>query len=234
MKFKEIKFVSKTDEIIEQIKELIINGTLKPGQKLPSEIEMAEQMGVGRSTLREALKVLICLGFIVRDNKTSYVSNYVMSRIYPHDIIDNFKKHRNAMEMIEVRKIFEPEAAGYAANRGSKEDIDRIEKTFNSMVESSEKITDFIDYDNEYHLSIIQATGNNILIEIMRGIQKLMRENQSLVITKSKEIISRSIEYHKKIYQAIKSSDQKMAKKFMFKHITDIENEMYKILREET
>jgi len=233
MKFKEVKRVSVTDEIIEQLKNLIMDGTLKPGEKLPSEIKIAAQMGVGRGTVREALKILIFLGVIERQKKTSYISLDVINRLSHKDIFENFKHYRDVMEMIEVRKIIEPEAAGYAATRSNEREIEEIQKQYLSMTSSQNNLEDFINYDNLFHLHIIRATRNHILVDIMNHIQRLLKRNQALILRKSNNIMPRSLKYHESIYNSIKDGQPKLAKKHMLNHIIDIEKEMYKILKEE-
>ncbi|RKY03097.1 MAG: hypothetical protein DRP55_01930 [Spirochaetes bacterium] len=233
MIFKPVGKVLVSDEIIEEIKQLIMDGTLKPGDRLPSESEMASQMGVGRSTIREALKVLIYLGFIERQNKVAYVSNNVMDRIYPKDIIESFKRHRNIMEMIEARRIIEPDVAEYAAMRANPNDIEEIGKYYQAMKESQGNVEDFISFDNQFHLHVIHAARNNILMDIMKGIQELMKQNQALILRKSKNIMPRSLEFHRKIFIAIKEGKAKSAKRYMLSHIIDVEKEMYCILKEE-
>jgi len=232
MKFKRMNRVSISDEIIEHIKDLIINKTLKPDERLPSEEKMALQMAVGRGTIREAIKVLVYLGFIERKNKGTFVSSHVMDRIIPKDVIGKFKRHRNIMEMIEVRKIIEPESAGLAAGRANPKEVAEIENQYRLMLDSKDNIEVFIDHDNSFHSYIIKATRNNILIEIMKNIQKLMMENQALVLKKSKNIMPRSLEFHGKILKAIQDGKEDLARNYMLKHILDIEKEMYLILRQ--
>lgn len=234
MKFKEVKQVSVTDKIIEQIKNLIIDKTLKPGETLPSEEKMAYQMGVGRGTIREALKVLIYLGFIERQNKATFVSPNGNKRLHMRDIIESFKKHRNIMEMIELRKIIEPEAASYAAVRANPKEIEAVEKAYRLMVEYENEIESFIDQDNIFHLAVVRATGNNVLLDIMKGIQRLMKQSQSLILKKSKNIKPRSLKFHGKMCSAIKEGNADLAKRLMLDHIVDIEKEMYRILKEES
>jgi len=233
MKFKEVKPISVTDRVIEQIRDLIINETLKPGEPLPSEEKLAAQMGVGRGTIREALRVLICLGFIERQGKVTSVSPNVNKRLSPRDIIESFKKHHDVMEMIELRKIIEPEASAYAALRANPKEIEAIEEAYRLMIKYENEIELFIHQDNLFHLAIVQGTGNSVLLDIMKGIQRLMEQNQALILKKSKHIKPRSLEFHGKIYSAIKEGDADLAKRFMLDHIIDIEEEMYRILKEE-
>lgn len=231
MKFQKISRVSVADEVIEYIKELILSEKLKPGDQLPSEEKMAVQMGVGRGTIREALKVLIYLGFLERKGKSTYVSENVEAYLSLTEVFENFKKHRDIMEIIEVRKIIEPEAAALAAIRAGKEEKEYIEKDFDMMSFSQETRDDFINYDHDFHLSVIRASGNNILYDIIKGIQGIMKRNQEVVLKESDTIMPRSLEFHRKIATAIKDGDEEEARDYMMKHLLDVEEEMFRIFK---
>ncbi len=222
-----------SDEIIEQIKDLILDGTLKPGEQLPSEISLASQMRVGRSTIREALKVLIHLGFIETRNKARIVSHQVGGHLDPQAIVERFKDHRNIIEMIEVRKIIEPDIAEMAASRRDSEDIELIQKDVDAMRSETKSPAAFAEYDHHFHLHLAQACKNQILIQIIQKIQEMLKETQELILTKSKGIAPRSMEYHLKIVKAVKEGKPDQAKELMCKHILDIETEMYAILKKQ-
>ena len=222
-----------SDEIIEQIKDLILAGTLKPGDQLPSEISLAAQMKVGRSTIREALKVLIHLGFIETQNKVRVVSQQVGGQLDPHAIVKRFKDHRNIIEVIEVRKIIEPDIAEMAAGRCEKEDIELIQKDVDAMQSATTSPEAFAQFDHLFHLHLAQGCKNQILIEIIQKIQEMLKETQELILTKSTHIAPRSMSFHLKIVEAIQAGRPKQAKELMRKHILDIETEMYAILKQQ-
>jgi len=230
---KPMRRVLVSDEIIEQIKDLILAGTLKPGDQLPSEISLASQMSVGRSTIREALKVLIHLGFIETKNKVRVVSHQVGGHLDPQAILERFKDHRNIIEMIEVRKIIEPDIAEMAASRCEKEDIELIQKDVDAMQSATTSPATFAEYDHHFHLHLARACKNQILIEIIQKIQEMLKETQGLILTKSKDIAPRSMKFHLKITEAVKAGNPKQAKELMRKHILDIETEMYAILKQQ-
>ncbi len=233
MKFKRMNRVSVSEEIIEHIKELTIKKTLKPGDRLPTEEKMAAQMGVGRGTIREALKVLIYSGIIERENKSTFVSPNAMEKLYHKKVVENFKNHRDVMEMIEVRKILEPETAGLASERANAYVIQHIEEQYKKMIKAQDDVENFIKYDNRFHLQIVHASSNNLLIEIMSSIQKLMIKNQAVVLRGSKDIMPRSVAFHGKIFSAIKDRNKSLSRKHMLDHILDIEKEMHVIFNKE-
>ena len=222
-----------SDEIIEQIKNLILEGKLRPGDQLPSETKMASQMKVGRSTIREALKVLIHLGFIERKNKVAVISDRIQETVSPHDIVERFKKQRNVLDMIEFRKIIEPDMASLAAIRSDKMDISLLQKDVDAMTKYKDDPEAFLKYDHHFHLHIAQGAKNQILIEVIRGIQDILEKTQGHIIRKSTTISERSLEFHRNIFNAIKNSKSELARNKMFEHLLDIEKEVYTILKQE-
>lgn len=222
-----------SDEIIDQIKDLILRGELKPGDALPAETTMAAQLQVGRSTIREALKVLLHLGFIERENKLAVVSDRIKEKMSPNDIVERFKKQRNILEMIEFRKIVEPALAGLAATRADAEEISLLNSDMEAMSESRDDPETFLKHDHFFHLHIAQGAKNEILIEVIRGIQGMLEKTQGHIIRESATISPRSLEFHRKIFGAIKRSTAESARKHMYEHLLDIEKEMYAILKQE-
>lgn len=222
-----------SDEIIEEIKNLIMEGKLRPGDRLPSELKMASQMQVGRSTIREALKVLIHLGLIERKNKVAVISDRIRESLPPHDIVERLKNQRNILEMIEFRKIVEPDMAGLAATRADKTDISLLERDVNAMLASNFKTESFLKHDHHFHLHIAQGARNQILIDVIQEIQGNLAETQGHIIRKSTDILPRSLGFHQKIFSAIKHSKPEAARKQMYEHLLDIEKEVYTILKQE-
>ena len=191
---------------------------------------MASQMNVGRSTVREALKVLIHLGLIKRVNKTAIVAYDVHDKVYPHDIVERLQKHRNVVEMVETRKIIEPDIAELAATRRTSEDIERLRQDIEAMEATQNDVELFIIHDHHFHLRLAQASRNNILIEIIRGLQENLVLNQAHILRQS-DIMPRSLDFHRDIFKAVVDGKPKSAKKIMFGHVLDIEKEMYAIFK---
>jgi DNA-binding FadR family transcriptional regulator len=222
------------DKIIDYFQEQILKGVFRPGQRLPAEETLAEQLGVGRGTVREALRVLVHLGFIERRNKTTIIMPAGESSGRPSDFIDRMHRHRDTMQVIEVRRIIEPKAAELAAARGTKEEIQAIGALLQEMKTHLDDLDSFIRYDNLYHLAVFGASGNQVLLELIKYIQEVMMEAQALVLTKSHGILPRSLGFHDQVYEAIRDGNEKGAARIMEDHLIDIENEMYRIMKEES
>lgn len=231
MRFKRIEKRSVTEEIIEYLKNEILNQTLKPGERLPSEENLAKQLGVGRGTVRETLRVLLYLGLIERRGKATFISYSANAQSIPSDFLQRVHRHEDVMKMIEVRKIIEPQAAELAAERGGQEKVEKIERCLQEMEQNLDNVEDFIRCDNEFHLAVFEATENPILLEIIRSLQMVMRKNQAIILRNSETIKPRSFAYHKELCQAIKEGNDQKARQVMEQHLNDIEREMYLILR---
>ncbi len=229
MEFKRIGRVTICEEIIEYFKKLIANNALEKGTKLPSEGALAEKMGVGRGTIREALKVLIYLGYLERRENGTYVSEHGASEAATNELSEDIKKYRNAIEMIEVRKIIEPEVAALVAEKADEKALAMISEEFLKMEEFFSDIDKFIDHDNKFHVYLVGAIQNRLLEGIMKSIHELMRDSQGLIL-KEGNIKNRSLDFHRKILIALKEGDADLARSCMLSHISDIESEMYSII----
>lgn len=231
MQFAKIDRSSVTEQIIEYFKDQIFKQKLKPGQQLPSEENLGAQMGVGRGTVREALRVLVYLGLIERRNKSTYVTSVVMNDTLVSGFTDRIRKHRDVMQMIEVRKIVEPEAAALAAENANDENIQALLACLNDMEQYKDDLKKFIVCDKDFHLALFSACGNHILLELMKGIQEYMHQNQVLVLQQRPGILPRSLDFHHKIFDAVKAGKTDAARKIMKAHILDIEEEMCQIIK---
>jgi GntR family transcriptional repressor for pyruvate dehydrogenase complex len=134
--------------------------------------------------------------------------------------------------MIEFRKIVEPEMAALSAIRSGPEDIELLQKELDAMSNSERDRESFLKHDHFFHLQIAHGTKNQVLIEVMLGIQGMLEKTQAHIIRKSMTISHRSLDFHRKILDSIKKSKPKLAQKHMCAHIIDIEKEMYKILKQ--
>ncbi|GAF94726.1 unnamed protein product, partial [marine sediment metagenome] len=167
MSFTTIKRESTLEVIVQQIKDQIKKGILKPGEKLPSERELASLLGVSRTSVREAIKALSFSGYLeVIQGKGTYVLE--MSTKYD-EIVNFFSGFSNYSldYLMEARIMLEGEFARLAALNASQEEIDLIEKIFNE-IDSSEDLNSFVVKDLEFHLTIAKATHNPFMDGLMK------------------------------------------------------------------
>jgi GntR family transcriptional repressor for pyruvate dehydrogenase complex len=229
MPLKPVQKILVSDGVFEQIREMIHRGEFSPGERLPSEMKMAEHLSVSRSSLREALNGLVHLGYLYRQNKGVYVTSEARWRTALSFHFLRSLKDQKIAEMIEVRKIVETELCALAAKRAEPEDVRALEKSLQEMRDQLDVPSAFINSDHHFHLCIARAAKNSILSDFVEKIRDLLRDNISLIIQKS-NISRRSLDYHQHIYEAIRDGDGVRARKVMAAHIADVEKEFMKIL----
>lgn len=234
MDFKPIKAKKIYEEIVEQIKQLMAGGELKPGDKLLPERELAERLQVSRASVREAIRALEMMGFVeIRPGDGTFVRD-----TYTDDIIQPLAmflavEKSSLLEMFEIRRIFETAAAGMAAQRASDEEVSLIKSDLEKMAEGlnvkdSEKGE---EYDIAFHYAIAEATHNGLLIRLFRTISEdfsraVSAARRQLYIAEHNP--QKIIDHHSRIYEAIKSHNPEMAAQAMLEHLTYAEREMTK------
>ena len=220
---KSIEFESPTDKIIQQLKQLIVSGQLKPGDRLPAERVLAEKLGVGRSYVREAIRKLEFFGLLKTSPQSgTYVSGYSIKMIEGvlTDII-NFNKDDFAA-LIEARYYMEINAARLAAMRRTDEDLALIRSAVEDYDNKVNNKQDAIQEDMFIHLRIANATKNSVfesmllmlLPDIIRNIveKKICGDNRGI----------KALTEHHEILQAIADQDADGAGAAMAAHLDDI------------
>ena len=222
MEIKPIERLSLPDKIIEKIKDIIINGKLKPGDKLPPERELSEKFRVGRTTIREALKALSYAKIITRTREGTIINNtinFFIDRLNQRLIL----KQIDLADLMEMRKLLEVETVALTSRRATMEDIGMIEEILKEMnKKANQNVHAFISADIRFHEAIAEAAQNRVLYEIFITVRLLLREAQEEVI-KYPGIIGRSLKYHQQIFEAIKKQNVSKAKRAMFDHLDDVE-----------
>ncbi len=227
MNFKKIDRVSMSEEIIEYLKQQILSRTLKSGQRLPAEESLAESMGVGRGTIREALRVLIHMGLVERKGNGTYVTEGRVKNDYQLKL----DEYRDIVEIIEVRKVVEPALAQLAAVRRNQESLDKLRLELEQMRDGVADVDSFLLHDSTFHDMVFEASGNSILEGFIRGLKDLMKKNQALVLRERfSHIMPKSLDFHEKVYEAIVKGDGDLSYQIMLDHIKDIEEEFRIIL----
>ncbi len=213
--------------VIESIKEKIKNGTLKKGEKLRPEREIAEDLGVSRASVREAIRALDVIGLIEsKQGAGNYIKEtFEESLIQPLSVM--FLLEQNDLtEINEFRSILESQAAVLAAERIDEKDIRELEKLITEMSETVDEAKN-TEIDRELHYIIDNASKNRVISSILTVISELVDESirgtrselTKLDATNSKKLL----EIHKELVEAMKNRDKKKAFEAMRKHREIIE-----------
>ncbi len=212
---------------MEQIKELINEGKLKPGDKLPPEQVLAEQFGASRPSVREALSALEILGLTERKAGIGNIikTNNLVKNINEQEIRE-LEKEESPFELLEARKVLEGEIASLASQKGSLEDISMIENSLKKMEKELGNIPKMMETDREFHINIAKAAHNNFLFFMMLKMDDLLKERLWVNMKKKTWNLpgypEKYIKEHKEILHAIKNRDEKGSRRAIYFHLTGV------------
>ena len=220
-------------KVYEQVSERLsaqIGTTLQPGDALPSERELAERYGVGRSSVREALRMLESRGLIESRGSGTFVIapwrnpfQEPLSLVVAGEDVDR-------TQLFEVRRMLEAEAAALAAKRRSLGDLELMHEATDEMAAAIDSAEAYVAADIRYHLVIAEATGNRLLLHLMQAIRERLTEMFGTVF-KFPGGPERSIAQHRLITQAIAAEDAERARQAMTEHILRVEQELAQLDR---
>lgn len=220
---------------------LILDGTLTPGKKIPSERQLAEKLGVSRPLIREALKELRGRGVIrTHQGLGSFVADMLPTVSQDSPLAHLFKDHpRTLYDLLEVRELLEGQAAYLAAERGTEEDFYRITAAFNAMenptLQADEPEAD-AKLDHTFHHVISEASHNPVLVHTLQSLSQLVLNS---VLASVNNLYHRPVQrqkidrHHRQIYNAVLSRQPEWAQKAATNHIRDIRNRLQEIEQEE-
>ncbi len=222
--FKRIgKKVTLSQEIEEKIEEVIVQKKLVAGEKLPTEKELCEMFGVSRTALREALHMLSARGLIsVRKGSGIYVNDYTsqyVTRTMNLYLNLNFDK-KIIMDVIQVRKLLEPEIARLAALHRTDKHLEALRKNIEQFKKcDNDDVERESNLDLRFHTTIAEACGNSLIPLIVDPIFKQMPKIRTLVYAKIDQARSSALDYHIKIFNKIKEQDSEAARNAMREHL---------------
>lgn len=208
-----------TATLIGTFKKMIADGALVPGSRLPAERDLAKQFHVNRATVRQVLKVLEMMGVLIqRVGDGTYLSDSAETILNePIDflvLLDDLSHH----ELFETRLIVEPELAARAAERATAEDLLAMRSAVAAM-QNSATIAERLAADMAFHDTVFRASGNRICQLLFKRIHRTLL--MSMGKLSNRVSIEQPLQYHKKIYAAIRAHDAQAARQAMREHILD-------------
>ena len=207
-------------EIVRQLVAQLQVGHFGPGSKLPPERKLADALGVGRSTLREALKTLSVLGFLeIRPGDGTYLSSQP-SNLLPEIIEWGLLLGNNqAAALIEARARMEVIIAELAAGRAGESDAAAMEAAVRKM-EGAETDQEFVDADVEFHMALAEACGNPVLTGILRNVKALL----SVWVVRAIAVMDQDevVRQHREIAAAVLQGDAALSRAAMDEHMESV------------
>ncbi len=232
MEFKPIKTKKIYEEIVDQIKDKICRGELSPGDKLVAERDMAVQMKVGRSAVREAFRSLEAMGIIeIRPGEGTFIRRTSTDSFLETLTLILMTEKDTVKELLELRKILEVEGAGLAALRQVGRDLVNMEAALALMEADLDSGNLGDEADLQFHYAVAEATGNSLLVKLMQTISGTMKT----ALKVSREQLYRTpgtpqrlLREHRIIYEAIKRGDKAGARQAMYDHLDKVEKALSK------
>jgi GntR family transcriptional repressor for pyruvate dehydrogenase complex len=217
------------EQIVQQIQESVINGTLTEGDKLPAERELALQFGVSRTAVREAIKALQEKGLVEAlpgrgTFITSGKSNQMRQSV---DRILRSDQTGGPSWLVEFREIVEPEIAALAATRADKESIASMREALAVMKSSMTNCDAYIEADLDFHLELAEAAANPLILSLIDSVVGLLRDQRTTTFF-VKDGPARGQFHHEKILDAVERHDANAAREAMHAHMRQVREDSVK------
>jgi GntR family transcriptional repressor for pyruvate dehydrogenase complex len=223
-----------TDEAIAKIRNMIRSGELPPGSRLPPEQQLAAQIGLSRSGVREAVKALETARVLdVRRGDGTYVTS-----LAPHLLLEGLGfavellRDDTLLEVMEVRRLLEPAATGLAAIRMSDAALDDLAGILDDMRTAAGNPELLMRYDTAFHRAVTAAAGNETLTTLLDGLSgRTVRARvwRGIIEGNAAHV---TVDEHQAIYQALRSRDQLLAQASALVHVNTSESWLRTVLAE--
>ncbi|HEY8478134.1 MAG TPA: FadR/GntR family transcriptional regulator [Chloroflexota bacterium] len=219
------------EDIVEQMQELFRREEFRPGDRLPTERELAERFGVSRATMREALSVLQSMGLIEsRTGDGTFASE--AGPVVAGRASQLAWRWRSVAEPLEVRRIFEPETCRLAAERAGDSDLETMTACLARQETALESVEAFLVEDEGFHRAIARASKNELLMTISDAMMAALRESRRRSMEEP-GATRVALAQHRRIFEAIARRDGDAARLAMLAHLKTVEEVAERRLRAE-
>ncbi len=221
--FRKVRKTRVSEEIIEQVRDLITSGRLNPGDRLPAERELAETFAVSRSVVREAIRALETLGVLeARPGEGTFVASSLSERANDPISSSLYQAWSMQRKLFEVREVIEPDLAALAARRATAEHIEKMRAILAEQEAQIRQGGTGVRQDTLFHYLLAEATGNEILLRIMDSLMDLLLKTREESLQHDKRP-ARSLKQHRAMLRAIEARNPRAAERLMYQHIAEIE-----------
>jgi DNA-binding FadR family transcriptional regulator len=213
-----------TDEAIEKIKDMIVSGALRPGDRLPKESELAADLGLSRNSLREAVRALSLIRILdVRQGDGTYVTSLDPQLLLEAlSFVVDFHRDDTVLEFLAVRRILEPAATALAAARIPGTDLDVLDAQLDALGEQP-SVEELVAADLEFHRGIVHASGNSVLCSLLDGLSGPTTRARIWRGITQEDAVRRTLHEHRAILAAMRDRDTEAARSWATVHIASVE-----------
>src|SRR5271167_95168 len=214
---------NKVYEVVAKQIERLVQEKLKPGDKLPSERELAEMLQVSRSSIRDAIRSLELMGLVEPRQGAGTIVRERLAESTVNPFANALKRRQELVsELLDFRKMLEPPLAARAATHASSDEILEMEEILQRQDAKQSQGESAVAEDAEFHYNVALASGNSVVLKVLDIIMDLLRDTRE----RSLQLDGRpqkSLAGHRRILAAIKRHDGEAAKAAMRRHIEDVE-----------
>jgi GntR family transcriptional repressor for pyruvate dehydrogenase complex len=213
-----------TDEAILKIKSMILEGRLRPGDRLPPEKELSESLGLSRSSLREAVKALEIIRVLdVRRGDGTYVTSLEPRLLLEAmSFVVDLHEDASVLELFAVRRILEPAAAAIAAGRVADADVERLSALIDG-ISADAGIEALVEHDLEFHHDIAALAGNGYLTSLLDGLSSGTQRARVWRGLTQENVVERTLAEHRAIVDALASRDAELVRARVAVHVAGVE-----------
>jgi len=208
-----------TMQVVNHVRSLIENGTLRPGDKIPAEREFAKELKISRASLRAGIGHLAAMGVLnVRHGVGTFVADGPPALGTASLVLLGALHGFKPWQMFEARLILESHLAAMAAERGKEEHFTALAEEVTEMYATFHEPQEYLIHDMRFHRTIAEASGNPILAVLMETIMAALYDERRKTVERS-QTLKQSAEMHREIYRAIRSRKAAEASAVMEKHL---------------
>ena len=212
MKLEPINNESIVNGVLKRITDSIASGELKPGDKLPTEVEFIEKLGVGRNSVREAIKMLCAMGVLeVKRGNGTYIATKVSPAIFNPLVFSLILEPKSIDDLYELRIMYESMVLQLAIDKANEEDLYSVEKVLDEAKamydEGIRDVDAFVSKDVDFHVELLKVTHNPLIERIGKTIVELFPKYIKMSLSQKNGLI-RSINNHYKILDVVRNKEK--------------------------
>ncbi|MBP2340447.1 FadR/GntR family transcriptional regulator [Saccharothrix coeruleofusca] len=214
-----------TDDAILRVKQMIVSGELKPGDRLPREADLAERLGLSRNSLREAVKALSLVRVLdVRQGDGTYVSSLRADELLGalSFVLDLHRGEDSALEVLQVRRILEPAAAAMAATRIGEQELAAL-RGLCDAAESARTVEELAGHDLEFHRAVARCSGNSYLARLLDALAGPTARARVWRGIARAGAVERTVAEHRAIVDALAAHQPELARSWSTVHVAGVE-----------
>lgn len=219
MNFTPVNRITTSQSITDQILDMLRQGVLKPGDKLPSERELMERLNVGRSSIREALQSLAMLNVIeIMPGYGTFVKEPQPGEVLRADVIGLLIGNSMARELLEAREMIEPAIVRLACLRATTDDFTRIEALLDEHAKALAEGKPISEISARFHVMLAEASHNQVVVRFMESILELLMQ-RGRKADHMLGYMAQELEEHRAIFQLVRERDADQAAEALMRHM---------------